>query len=91
VANYTGGGLGTLSQFSIGSDGSLTPLAVPTVNAGNGPVWIAIDSAGQFAYAVNLKANTVSQFAVGADGSLTPLSTPTVATGTSPFAIAIVN
>jgi DNA-binding beta-propeller fold protein YncE len=61
------------------------------VPAGNGPAWIAIDHAGQYAYVTNINDNTVSEYSIGADGSLTALAAPTVATGTKPFAIAIVN
>ena len=66
-------------------------MTIPAVNAGTGPVWIAIDAGAPYVYVVNSIANSVSQYSIGTDGSLTALSTPTVATGTKPFAIAIAN
>jgi len=83
----------TLSQFSIGSGGQLTPLTPATVPAGTEPVSIAA-SGGQV-YVANSGAGvptgmgSVSQFSRGADGTLTPLNPAAVSAGASPVAIAI--
>lgn len=83
----------TLSQFSIGADGNLTPLnpatvatgpdpANPfTIATGKGPSMIAIDRTGRFAYVPNARDDSISQYAIGADGTLTPLSTPVTRRG----------
>jgi Lactonase, 7-bladed beta-propeller len=86
-------GDGTLSQFSVGSGGQLTPLTPATVPAGTEPVSIA--AAGGHVYVANSAAGvpagvgSVSQFSMGADGTLTPLNPATVSAGASPVAIAI--
>jgi len=83
VANTLGGSGGSISQYSIGPNGALTPLSPATVStAGNNPRYIAADPLGRYVYASNVSSNTVAQFAVGADGSLTPMATPTVLMGT---------
>jgi 6-phosphogluconolactonase (cycloisomerase 2 family) len=87
----------TLSQFSIGSGGRLTPLTPATVPASTQPVSIAVTGgpSGGHVYAVNSGAGvpagvgSVSQFSMGADGTLTPLNPATVSTSASPVAIAI--
>ena len=87
----------TLSQFSVGSGGQLTPLTPATVPTGAEPVSIAVAAGpgGGHAYVANLGAaapmgmGSVSQFSMGADGTLAPLNPSTVLAGSSPVAIAI--
>jgi DNA-binding beta-propeller fold protein YncE len=87
----------TLSQFSIGGAGQLTPLTPATVPAGTEPVSIAaaVGPSGGHVYVVNSSAGvtagmgSVSQFSMGADGTLTPLNPATVSASASPVAIAI--
>lgn len=82
--------VGTVSQYSVGIAGQLTPLMPATVTAGIGPGWIAFDPFGKYAFVVNLGngtlPGTVSAYAIGSDGSLTLLST--TAAGKSAFMIA---
>ncbi len=68
-----------VSQFTIGSDGLLTPMAPAAVTAGTGPTAIAFDRDGKFAYVASMGGN-IFQFAIGPSGGLTPLS-PGSATG----------
>lgn len=87
----------TLSQFSIGGDGQLTPLTPATVPAGTEPVSIAtkVGPGGIHVYVVNsgaagpAGAGSVSQFSMGADGTLTPLNPAAVSASARPVAIAI--
>jgi DNA-binding beta-propeller fold protein YncE len=87
----------TLSQFSIGSGGQLTPLTPATVPTGTEPASIAVTAgpSGGHIYVANSGAGvptgmgSVSQFSMGADGTLTPLDPATVLAGASPAAIAI--
>jgi 6-phosphogluconolactonase (cycloisomerase 2 family) len=69
----------TVSQYSVGSAGQLTPMTPATVPAGMGPAWIAFDPFGKFAYVVNLGNGTipgsVSEYAIGMSGALTPFGT----------------
>jgi len=68
-----------VSQFTIGSDGLLTPMAPAAVTAGTGPTAIAFDRSGKFAY-VSSVGGSIFQFALGPSGGLTPLA-PSSATG----------
>ncbi len=87
----------TLSQFSIGADGRLTPLAPATVPAGTEPVSIAaaVGPSGGHVYVVKsgaggpAVAGSVSQFSMGVDGTLMPLSPAAVPADANPVAIAI--
>ncbi|HWS66895.1 MAG TPA: beta-propeller fold lactonase family protein [Steroidobacteraceae bacterium] len=82
VANYDfASATGSVSQFAIGADGSLTPLSTPTIAAGNGPNGIAANPAAPYAYVANYNSNNVSQYSIGAGGLLSALATPTVGTG----------
>jgi 6-phosphogluconolactonase (cycloisomerase 2 family) len=62
-------GAGTLSLYTINTDGSLSPMSTPTVAAGSGPYALVTDPAGKFLYAVN----------VGMPPSANTASTPTTA------------
>ncbi len=93
AANF---GDGTVSQYTVGNDGSLTPMAAPFVAAGSEPFSIAIatDAAGhgRYAYVANYGIEqpglaSVSEYAIGADGSLSNIGTAT--TGTGPNGITV--
>jgi trimeric autotransporter adhesin len=82
-----------LSQYIIGTNGTLIPMTTPTVATGTNPYSLTTDPSSQFVYVanydtLNVTTGSVSQFAIGADGSLTPLSTPSVAAGGGPNGIA---
>jgi 6-phosphogluconolactonase len=73
VANFNHGGAGSVSQFAIGADGSLTPLITPTIAAGSGPNGIAANPAAPFVYVVNYYSFDVYEYSIGVGGSLTAL------------------
>jgi 6-phosphogluconolactonase (cycloisomerase 2 family) len=77
---------GTVSQYTVGAGGLLTPLGTPTVNAGNEPESVIVDPSGSYAYVVNSGDGTISQYGVGAGGALTALTPSAVTTGNSPQA-----
>jgi 6-phosphogluconolactonase (cycloisomerase 2 family) len=77
-ASGTSGGAGSVLQYSIGTDGSLTPLSSPSVATGKDPTAITSDPTGRYVYAVNSADHTISQYSIGARGELTPLSPATV-------------
>ena len=89
VANYNSDTNSTVSQYTIGNDGSLTPMATPTVAAGVGPYSVTVDPSGKYAYVANVGGTTVSQYTIGSDGSLTPMATPTVAAGSAPICVTV--
>ena len=72
VVNQNSGSAGSISQYTIGPNGALTPMFTRTVpTAGNNSQLIAADPLGKYVYVSNVSSNTVSQFTIGADGSLT--------------------
>jgi 6-phosphogluconolactonase (cycloisomerase 2 family) len=77
----------SVNQFTVGADGTLSALTPSTVTSGdptngaNGPVSIAIDPSGNWAYVANGASLTVSQYKIGADGTLSALTPFLVATG----------
>jgi uncharacterized repeat protein (TIGR02543 family) len=79
----------SISQYTIGTDGSLTPLATDWVPAGLSPVFITADPLGKYAYVANANSNNISQYVIGVAGSLTPMSMTTVAAGTFPNSVAV--
>src|SRR5512142_15125 len=82
-------GPSTISQYSVGANGSLTSLAASTVAAGSGPSSIAIDPSSKYLYVANLGDNNVGQYTIGADGTLSAMGTATVAAGNGPAGITI--
>ena len=68
---------GKINAFSIGADGSLTPLAVPSYNVGSSS-GASFSPDGKHLYVPDSTAG-VAQFAVNTDGSLIPLTPATVA------------
>jgi 6-phosphogluconolactonase (cycloisomerase 2 family) len=67
---------GTISAFSVGSDGSLTPVADPVLvgTPGTSPSFIAMHPSGSFLYAADPAANAVLGFSINNDGTLAPIS-----------------
>lgn len=90
VANY---GAASISQFTIESDGTLTPMDPPTVYASPAPISIVVDPSGTHLYVANSGGVTIDgnigQYSIGSDGKLTAMTTPTVAAGSNPISLAI--
>jgi DNA-binding beta-propeller fold protein YncE len=93
VANY---GSDSLSAFTIGSDGTLSPITLSTAGsaAGSGPWGIAISPNGSCLYVTNSGSdgsNGLSAYSIGSGGTLSPitLSTAGSTTGSQPWGIAI--
>lgn len=89
VANFQSN---SVSQFAIGTDGSLSPLGVPSVAAGSKPYQVVASNGA--VYAVNQgesgSTSTVSQYHISANGALQPLTPATVSTrGAGASAMAI--
>jgi 6-phosphogluconolactonase (cycloisomerase 2 family) len=75
---------GAVFQYTIGSDGSLTPMSVASVPAGVNPTAMVSDPSGSYVYVANLGDATISQYAVSTGGGLTAL-TPKVVSIAGPF------
>lgn len=94
---YMVNGSADILQYSIGADGTLTPLNTPRVSIPGGGEFrdIVVAPSGKYAYTVAWDYTTgnpvVGQYAVGTDGALTAMSTPSaaIATGTTPQRIVV--
>jgi 6-phosphogluconolactonase (cycloisomerase 2 family) len=88
VANLS---VGSVSQYAIGTDGTLTSLSPSFVSAGTQPVYVAIHPGNRYAYVANnyvYAIGTVSQYTIGTTGALTPMAKPSVMAGPGPGWIA---
>jgi len=79
----------SISQYTLGINGALTPMNPATVASGTNPVSVTVDNSGQYAYVANYGSNNVSQYTIGSGGALSAMSTATVAAGTNPYSITI--
>jgi 6-phosphogluconolactonase len=81
---------GAVSSFSIGTDGSLTPISSSVPNGQGTSCWVALDPATYqtYAYISNNTSPTLSSYNVGSDGSLTLLA-DTAATVALPNDLAV--
>jgi DNA-binding beta-propeller fold protein YncE len=75
----------SISQYSVGSNGSLTPLSPTKVSVGSTPAAITFDPAGKNAYVVDT-AGAVWQMAIGSGGALVQVGSTSVAS-VSGFAV----
>ena len=77
----------SISQFTIGADGTLTPVGAP-LETGPIPISLVFDATRQYAYVASSVTNLVYEYSVGAGGVLSALSYQgipvTVATGNQP-------
>ena len=95
VVNAGNGSIpGTISQYTIGNDGTLAAMAPATVTAGLSPYSIAVDPSGTYAYVANYGSNNVSQYTIGTPssstpGALAPMSPPTVLAGSNPYSVTV--
>jgi 6-phosphogluconolactonase len=79
VSNAHGGaGNGTVSAFSVASDGTLTSIGTsPFADQQTAPCWVEITHDGRYLFTVNTASGSVSRYAIAPDGSLSLLgSTP---------------
>jgi len=84
------GSSGTISAFSVGTNGVLTELAGSPFSLGAGATaaGLAIDPKGQFLYAADSANNKIASFSITGGGTLSPVSLPFPA-GTTPVAVAV--
>lgn len=84
VANYSRPGTiaTVISQYAIGTDGSLMAIGTGSVAAtGLGLNGITVNPTGPYVYTANYNSNNVSEYSIGAGGALTFVAI--AATGTS--------
>jgi 6-phosphogluconolactonase len=76
---HQGTGLGSVSVFTDGFGGTLTPLTgSPFANGQTGTCWVTISPDGRILYAVNTGSGTISKYAIAPSGNLQLLSNTTV-------------
>jgi 6-phosphogluconolactonase (cycloisomerase 2 family) len=63
----------SVSAFSIGADGALTPVAGSPFTAGRRPVGIAVTPDGDHLYTADFDSSTISAFAIAPTGALREL------------------
>ncbi len=86
-------GDGTISQYAVATDATLTPLSPATVvNPGMRTLGATggaatVDPLGRYLYVANTADGNIAQFSIGSDGGLTPLAPATVATGVAPMSV----
>ncbi len=84
-----GAASGSISAYSIGANGALTQVPGSPFTAGAQPVYIVVDSKGQFAYVCNYVSNNVSAFTINsATGALAVVPGSPYSVGPGPFAVA---
>lgn len=81
---------GTVSQYTVGSTGPLSPIAGTSPATGLGPVWMSFDALGRYGYVLNIVNSTVSEYTVNSDGTLAlQLEAGLGGLGANPYAMAI--
>jgi DNA-binding beta-propeller fold protein YncE len=90
----TNSGNGTVSDYTINGDGSLTQNGLPVAagkSAASDPDGIVIAPDGAFAYVADGGADsTISEYTISSSGALAPLAaSPTIKTDTDPASIAM--
>lgn len=86
VANFTpNSNFGTISQYTIGTGGALTPMATPNVTTESNPTSVVVDPSGRYVYVANMAngngvaSSGISQYTIGVGGALTPMTPSSVA------------
>ena len=90
AAYVANSGDASVSQYTIGTSGALTPMATPTVAAGSSPRSVTVDLLGRFAYVANFSSDNVSAYSIDpVTRALSPVIGSPFAAGTSPTAVTI--
>lgn len=91
VLYVSNGVSGTISAFSIASNGTPSEVAGSPFPAGANIMGITIDSKGQFLYAADFVNNKIASFSIQSGGTLAPVAGSPVATGIGPTGLAVDN
>jgi len=77
-AGPTPGSAGAVYEYAIGTDGTLSPLAQPSIATGLNPSVLVVSGNAGYVYVVNAGDGTISQYAVAADATLKAMYPATV-------------
>jgi 6-phosphogluconolactonase (cycloisomerase 2 family) len=86
---YVSSGSGTISAFSIGSNGTPSAVAGSPFSGGADIRGMVIDSQGKFLYAADHGNNQVASFSIQGSGALAPVAGSPFTAGTQPVMAAI--
>jgi 6-phosphogluconolactonase (cycloisomerase 2 family) len=86
VANI---GDGTISGYTIGTDGNLTPINGSPFTTGGEPSTVGVDTAGGFLYASLESPGAIAAFSIGAEGALTPVPGSPFSVGENVLSLAV--
>src|SRR5207302_8640686 len=76
-------GNGSVSAFSVATDGSLTSIgASPYPDTQTAPCWVEISHDGKYLFTVNTGSTTISSYQILADGSLSLVGSTSFKSGT---------
>lgn len=79
----------TISEFTVASDGSLSPIAnSPIGETFSSPLALLVDISGKYLYLANEGSSNLAAYTIGSDGSLTLLTNSPFAAGSQPSFIA---
>jgi len=79
---------GTISQFTINADGTLSDLGTATLALGTNPYFVAVHPSGDYAYVVDYGSDKVLLYNIGGGGTLSAAGSE-IATGSGPSMMAI--
>jgi len=87
----TGSVLAFSLALSPGFAGTLNPLRVPSVAAGQSPSSIAVDPTGSFLYVADSGSDTIFAYTIdpGGSGSLTPIASSPFPAGANPVSLTV--
>lgn len=77
-----GNNASAISSYSVGANGTISPISLGVPTLGNANCWNAVTPDGRYVYVSNAGSSTISGFAVGTNGALTPVGATVV--GTNP-------
>ena len=80
---------GTISGYSIASNGSIVPVPGSPFDGGYQPNSLSVDPSGKFLFVAPEGGTTLLVYAVGSDGALTPVSGSPFQLASSPIAVAV--
>jgi 6-phosphogluconolactonase len=79
---HNGAGLGTVSAYSDGFLGRLSPIgSSPYADGQTAPCWVEISHDGRYLFAINTGSGNISSYAINRGGSLTLIGSTPIAGG----------
>ncbi|MGH3152510.1 MAG: lactonase family protein [Streptosporangiaceae bacterium] len=79
---HNGTGLGTVSAYTDGLFGQLSPIgSSPYADGQTAPCWVEISHDGKYLFTVNTGSGNISSYAINADGSLALLGNAAISGG----------